>query len=151
MDKKLVKNIKEKCQKILDLLNLKAEINVVDKEDDGLLEVNIDTEDGGILIGYRGQNLHSLQYILSLIVSEYLEEYRLLVDVNSYKEESTNQLKEKAIQIAEQVKEDGVTYDMGFLSPFDRRVVHIAVGEIEGVTTESLGEDRLKKMLIKKE
>lgn len=150
MDQSVLDQIQERCKQITKLLGMDAKVLVEEKAEEGLIEVKLEVDDGGILIGYRGQNLQSLQYLLSLMFTNEIEGQHLIIDVNRYREENMAQLKKKATEIANQVKEDGITYDMGFLSPFDRRIVHMVVSEIEGVTTESIGEDRIKKLVIKK-
>lgn len=151
MDQSILNQISEKCSRIIELVGMKANVAIGEKPEEGIIEVKIEVDDGGILIGYRGQNLQSLQYLLSLMFSEELEGQHMIIDVNRYREENVAQLKKKATEIANQVKTTGIAYDMGFLSPFDRRIVHMVVSEIEGVTTESIGEDRIKKLVIKKE
>lgn len=151
MESSILSQISERCTRIVEMVGMKAKVTANENSEEGVIEVKIEVDDGGILIGYRGQNLQSLQYLLSLMFSEELEGSHLIIDVNRYREENVAQLKKKTIEIAEKVKETGITYDMGFLSPFDRRVIHMAVSEIEGVTTESIGEDRIKKLVIKKE
>lgn len=151
MDQSILNQISEKCSRIIELVGMKANVAIGEKPEEGIIEVKIEVDDGGILIGYRGQNLQSLQYLLSLMFGEELEGQHMIIDVNRYREENVAQLKKKATEIANQVKTTGIAYDMGFLSPFDRRIVHMVVLEIEGVTTESIGEDRIKKLVIKKE
>ncbi|HOU75732.1 MAG TPA: KH domain-containing protein [Candidatus Dojkabacteria bacterium] len=151
MDQSILNQISEKCSRIIELVGMKANVAIGEKPEEGIIEVKIEVDDGGILIGYRGQNLQSLQYLLSLMFGEELEGQHMIIDVNRYREENVAQLKKKATEIANQVKTTGIAYDMGFLSPFDRRIVHMVVSEIEGVTTESIGEDRIKKLVIKKE
>lgn len=151
MDQSILNQISEKCSRIIELVGMKAKVTIGEKPEEGIVEVKIEVDDGGILIGYRGQNLQSLQYLLSLMFSEALEGQHMIIDVNRYREENIAQLKKKVTEIANQVKTTGITYDMGFLSPFDRRIVHMVVSEVEGVTTESIGEDRIKKLVIKKE
>jgi spoIIIJ-associated protein len=153
---KMEKQIENKLEELLNLMNLEGETTLeVEKdyedEENKALRIKIENEeDGGKLIGYQGKNLRSLQYILSLMCRDILEDnIRIILDVNNYRVEKQESLKEQALQAAEMVKESGEAYDMGFMSAFNRRIVHITIEDIEEVTTESIGEGRRKRMLVK--
>jgi len=115
MDQSILNQISEKCSRIIELVGMKANVAIGEKPEEGIIEVKIEVDDGGILIGYRGQNLQSLQYLLSLMFGEELEGQHMIIDVNRYREENVAQLKKKATEIANQVKTTGIAYDMGFL------------------------------------
>jgi spoIIIJ-associated protein len=150
----MIKQIQEKLEKLIGFLELdgKTEIKIESEENEGTkVYIHIkNEEDGGKLIGYQGKNLRSLQYVLSLICRDSLEKNtRIIIDVNNYREEKKQRLKEQALQAAEVVKETSEEYDMGFMSPFDRRIVHITIEEIKEVITESIGKGIRKRILVK--
>lgn len=145
--------IKEKVDALLERLGMTFKTVVTEEDNDGmkLLRVNIDAEDSGRLIGYRGQNLSAIQYIITMIVRPDLpEDHKILLDVNNYRVENIEKLKERAKAAADLVIQTGEEYNMGFMNPFDRRIVHMAVAEIEGVETESIGEEKMKRLIVKK-
>lgn len=150
---KLIQLIKDQTESLLKLMSVEATVEARIEENPikKILYVSIQSENGGSLIGFRGQTLHSIQHLLNQmnIQSKALEEHKLIVDINNYRNESIEKLKSKALSAAEYVKENKKDYDFGFMAPFDRRIVHITIAEIDGVTTESIGNGRMKRLLVK--
>jgi spoIIIJ-associated protein len=70
------------------------------------------------------------------------------VDCEYFRRRKEKKLKEFAQQVAEQVSRSGQEEILDFMNPYERRIVHIAVNQVSGITTESLGEGFLKKIKI---
>ena len=75
-------------------------------------------------------------------------ERRLVVDCDGYRARKELELKEIAARVSERVKRSGEEEELGRMNPYERRVVHLAVAEIDGVTTESEGEGVMKRVII---
>jgi spoIIIJ-associated protein len=107
---------------------------------------DVEGDDLGILIGRRGQTLACLQYIVRLIAGKQLREIAppIVIDVNGYKQRRYQSLRMLAQRIAEEVIANGEPFTLEPMPAYERRIVHLALADNPGVTTEStgLGEDR---------
>lgn len=146
---KINKEIQKLTQDLLTLMGLKAEIEVVDNED--FIAVNIEGDDLGLLIGYRGENVESFQLILGLLINRKLsfENWRpILVDVGGWRkqrEESLKSLVEKEIQ---NMAPDQESVDLPPMSPTQRRSIHLIVEDREGFSSSSAGEGSGRHVVI---
>jgi spoIIIJ-associated protein len=77
-----------------------------------------------------------------------VDDKRVFVDALAYRKGKDIELREMAKFLADKVKQSGVDQQLGPLNPYERRIVHIAVAEIAGVTTESVGDAFSKTVLI---
>jgi spoIIIJ-associated protein len=103
------------------------------------------------LIGFRGRNLAAIQFVLSLIIrSQVGEGIRVLLDVNNYRSEQKVRLEAMVKNLAEKVLATGKEVSMANMSSYERRLCHMVLAEIEGVTSESEGEGEERHIVIKK-
>lgn len=103
------------------------------------------------LAGSEGKVLDSLQYLLRKIVSRKIpERIRLSVNVGDFRERRLAALKEKAVELAAQVKEDGKTQVLSALNPSERRAIHMVLQEDKEIRSRSVGDGLFKKILIYK-
>lgn len=147
--KKKLKIIEQITKELLKYLGVKAKIEIgEDKE--GAVQINLESSDPGILIGYHGETLSSLQLILSMMAYRKLGEWtRILVDVGDYRQLREERLKVLALNAAKRVKFSGESYAMPFLTPAERRIVHLVLADHPGVTTQSEGEGRNRRIIVK--
>ncbi len=133
---------------LLGKIEIPNQVNVT--EADGVFLVNIETEESGILIGHHGKNLESLQIMLGLITAKKLDNWvRILVEVGDYRKRREEQLLQMAKNITSQVIESGQAVEMPYLSPNERRVVHMSLSDHPQVTTESVGVGRDRTLIVK--
>ena len=143
-------------EKLLELLELPAtvalseEFTVIDDEGNtSSIGLNIEGEDLGILIGRRGQTMVSLQHIVRLIVSHHTDErLPIVLDVEGYKQRRCDGLRALAMRLAEQVTTRKMPFTMEPMTPFERRVIHLALAEHPDVMTESTGVGPSRKVVI---
>lgn len=103
------------------------------------------------LVGSDGRTLDSLQYLLRKIMSSRLPDRMMLsLDVGDYRERRARELKERALELAEQVKADGKTQAIAALNPSERREVHMILQDDKAIRSRSVGEGLFKKVLIYK-
>ncbi len=103
------------------------------------------------LIGQEGKILDSLQYLLRKIIAKKISErLRISIDVGEFRQKRIEELKEKALELAALVKEDGKTQIIAALNPSERRVVHMVLQEDKEIRSRSVGEGLFKKILIYK-
>lgn len=111
--------------------------------------LNINGDDLSILIGWRGQTLSSLQYLVRLLVSHQTKSRApIVIDVEDYKQRRNKALEDLARQMAEQVKANGKPFTFEPMSAFERRIIHITLADHPDVTTESMGEGESRKVII---
>jgi len=113
------------------------------KRRDQLIYVVFGGEDKHWLLKDDGALLLAIQHLLNKISS-----VKVQVDCEFFRRRKEKQLKEYATEMAEKVKETGQEELLDMMNPYERRIVHIAVNQIPGLTTESLGEGFLKKIRI---
>ncbi len=120
------------------------------EENEIILELDCG-EDYGIVIGRRGETLDSIQYLTRLVANKYkLEnEYsRISINIGSYREKRKNTLRALAKKNSEKVLKYGRNVTFEPMNPYERRIIHTAVQEIEGVTSHSVGSDSSRRVVI---
>lgn len=135
---------------LLELLGL-SQVGVEVKNEDEAFSVNlsVNPEESGVLIGYHGETIASLQLIISLIVHKQLGEWhRLIVNINDYRQKHEQNLIEMAKATAARVKATGQEAMLPPLESFDRRLVHMALSDDQTVRTESMGEGPDRRLII---
>lgn len=141
--------VKSVVEEILSKLGVPAEIEVSQQEDK-LFVVRLETEESGLLIGYHGETLASLQMVIGLVVFRKLGEwYRVVVEIGDYRARREEQLRVMAESYAAQALATGESVYMPFLPPIERRVVHLALQDRKDIKTESEGEGRTRRLVIK--
>src|SRR3989344_1979644 len=135
---------------ILGLLLLEGSYDI--EESPEALQVLIETKDAGRLIGFKGENLESLQLLLNQLMSRKAGENefkRVIVDVEGWRKQKEKELASSAKGWIEQVKESGQELELEPMSPWQRRIVHMVVSDTEGIESESIGEGRDRHLVIR--
>ena len=113
------------------------------------LQMEVECEDYGIIIGRRGETLDSLQYLTGLAVKKSCDKYvRVVINVGDYREKRTETLKNLARKNANYVLRTGRRYTFEPMNPYERRIIHTAVQEIEGVTSTSIGYGQDRRVVL---
>ncbi len=112
------------------------------------LQLNIETGDGARLIGHRGETLAALQHIMNSMHQDLDDKHYIVVDVAGYKAARAERLAQKVQQDAKKVIETGERKSLRPMNAAERRVVHMALADIDGVKTESEGEGRDRRVVI---
>ncbi len=145
---------KEVLENLLRAMRIKAKVEVrpTVPDADGQLApavLDIKGDDLGILIGRRGETLTSLQFITNLILSRRLRRFaRLGVDVESYRLRREESLKGLAQRMAERVQSTHQSVTLEAMPPHERRIIHLALNDHPYVTTQSIGQDAERKVVI---
>jgi spoIIIJ-associated protein len=126
--------------------------DVAASNDEDVIELRVpSTYLNGFLIGQRGENLRSLQFIVSMALrNQEAELSRVNVDVADYKRNRADRLAEKVEEWAQQVRDSGEPYHVRPMNAADRRVVHHVVGEYSELESLSEGEGRDRHVVITK-
>lgn len=158
-DTKQKKKIKKSRSKIEDVEKLAKELikhlglqvkTEISEDKEGVVHIQLETEDPGILIGYHGETLASIQLILAMMVYRKRNEWtRILVNVGDYRERRKESLERMALSAAQKVKFSGEEYALPSMTSAERRIIHLALADDSQVTTESEGEGRNRRVVIK--
>jgi len=144
--------LKEQAEAILAMMQISAEVAVVESKEDGHYRVEIvpkDEDDLPLLIGYHGQTLNSLQIILGLLAFKELGEFcPILVEVGDYRKEREAELRRRASEAADKARFLLKEVSFPAMPPFERRIIHIALKDEPGVETESRGEGRERHVVV---
>ena len=143
------KIIKEETETLLSKAGIDADVEV--KEADEGFNVHVNASENALLIGKHGNTLSSLELVLSLILAKKLGEFqRIILEVGGYREAREDYLIDLAEKLREEVLATGADKQVRGLKPWERRIIHMHLGESEGVATESEGEERDRVLVIKK-
>jgi spoIIIJ-associated protein len=103
--------------------------------------INISGSEAELLVRHRGEPLKALQHVVDMAYGRSLaDDRRVFVDALEYRKGKDIELRQMARLLAEKVKQTGLDQQLGPLNPYERRIVHLAVAEVPGVTTESIGD-----------
>lgn len=126
-----------------------ADLRATVEETAEATRINLDGEDGGILVRRSGEGLQALQHLVATAFRRQLgEDNRIVVDCNNYRRDKDAELKKMARFVAEKAKSSGSPQEMGPLNPYERRIVHLAIAEDPAVSSESIGDAFMKTVII---
>lgn len=119
------------------------------KEDNNLIKVEIDGEDTGYLIGYRGEVLNSIQTIVSNVASKATKEkIKVIVNIGGYREKREKDLQNLASKIASTVIKTRKEIALEPMSAYERKIIHTKLQENNKVKTHSVGEEPYRKVVV---
>lgn len=134
-------------KKIIGEMGIEGELNITENEDGAVIDIVGDTT--GAVIGRRGETLDAIQYLASMCANRGDKEYyRITVDSCGYREKRKAILEELAAKISRSVLKTGRSSTLEPMNPYERRIIHSAVSEIEGVTSKSIGEEPYRRVVI---
>jgi spoIIIJ-associated protein len=111
--------------------------------------INLEGEDGGVLVRRGGEGLQALQHIVATTFRKQLgDDNRIVIDCNGFRKDKDAELRQMARFIAEKARSSGTPQEMGPLNPYERRIVHLAIAEDPTVTSESIGDAFMKTVII---
>lgn len=131
------------------LLNLGCE-NLVIKvaETDNGAYISLDGDKLGVVIGRRGETLDAIQYLTSLAANTGNGYYKVTLNIGNYREKREQTLKKLAKKVSEQVLKTGRSRSLEPMNPYERRIIHTAVQNINGVVSNSTGEGASRRVVI---
>ena len=110
---------------------------------------NLSGEEAELLARHRGEPIKALQHVVDMAFGRDLEDgKRVFIDALAYRKGKDVELRQMAKYLAEKTRQTGADQQLGPLNPYERRIVHMAVAEVPGVTTESVGDAFSKTVLI---
>jgi spoIIIJ-associated protein len=149
MNKENLEKIQKIVKEFFQKMTVEGEIEILPPKDETLV-INLKIEDPQILIGERGQTLFEIQHLLKAILKrEISENFYVDLDINDYKKKKIEYLKEMARSVADEVS---LTKKERVLSPmpaYERRIIHLEIAERKDVTTESIGQEPERRVVIR--
>ena len=111
--------------------------------------INLEGEDGGVLIRRGGEGLQALQHVVATTYRKQLgDDNRIVIDCNGFRRDKDAELRQMATYMAGKARSSGTPQEMGPLNPYERRIVHLAIAEETDVTSESIGDAFMKTVII---
>ncbi len=111
--------------------------------------INLEGEDGGVLIRRGGEGLQALQHIVATTFRKQLgDDNRIVIDCNGFRRDKDAELRQMATFLAEKARTSAMPQEMGPLNPYERRIVHMAIAEDPRMTSESIGDAFMKTVII---
>jgi len=141
--------IKKHSKELLSCLGFEVEPVITEQEE--VVLINLPIEQPGLLIGRGGEGLEALQHILRLLImrDEEIVNSNIVIDIAGYRNKKVEDVKNLASDKAYLVISTGVEEILPEMSSYERRIVHMVCSNIEEVDTESIGEGRERKVVIK--
>jgi len=132
---------------VIKAMGIEATYSVTQNEKGAMIA--IDGDSNSIIIGRRGETLDAIQYLASIIINKCDRAYyRITVDCFNYRMKRKETLVRLAQKISKTVVKTGRPHPLEQMNPYERRIIHATVSEIEGVTSRSVGEEPFRKVII---
>ena len=139
-------------KKVVADMGLGLTVTMTDGDNDDKL-INVEGEGAGILIGHHGETLDSLQYLANLAANkredgEKREYTRITIDVENYRAKREETLRTLARRMADKVLKYKKSVMLEPMNPYERRIIHSEIQGMEGVSTNSIGSENNRKIVI---
>ncbi len=138
---------------LLSDMEIKADIKVTEHREDGKM-ISINGEGAGVLIGHHGETLDQLQYLCNLAANKKEDENdgrnytRITIDVEGYREKREETLRILARKMAARVLRNKRSITLEPMSAYERRIIHSEIHDVAGVSTNSIGAENDRRIVI---
>jgi len=150
MTKEEIEKAQSIAEGLINDMGIVAKVKASFDEESAVLNLDIDSEEAAVLIGFHAETLQSLQLILSLMVHQNLGRWtKVLVNVGDYRQKREEQLRKLALNLAMKVKFSGESQVVPNLTASERRIVHLILTDHPDVYSESEGEGEQRQLFIK--
>jgi spoIIIJ-associated protein len=140
--------VREIIGEVLGFMGIEHTLTIEESDDTTFVNISSDGLDG-LLIGRRGETLASIQHIVNRVFTGRTQRLsKITIDVGGYVRRKHRLLVEKAQKLAERARKTQREYDFEPLKASERRIIHLAVAEFEDVTTYTIGDGLLRKVVI---
>ena len=140
--------IKQIIEQFFEKACFKAEVKVSLTEE--TVSVNVEIDQPQVLIGEKGQTLAEIQFLLRIILRKKIDQpFYFDFDINNYKEKKQQYLKEMAASLADEVSFSKKEKALPAMPAYERKIIHSILSEREDITTESIGQEPERKIIIK--
>ncbi len=144
-----LKKIKGTVEEFFKKMTFEVEIKILPQENQ-TIPINLKTSEPQILIGERGQTLTEIQHLLKTILKRQIEEpFFIDLDISDYKKKKSEYLKEMARDAADEVALSKKEKQLPSMPAYERRIIHLELVERSNITTESIGQEPERRVVIK--
>ncbi|HUC87322.1 MAG TPA: KH domain-containing protein [Candidatus Saccharimonadales bacterium] len=148
MNPALPDTAKQRLEDLLSFFGANVEVTATSSED--TIELSVNSEAGGRLIGHRGETLAAIQHVLNMMMRRETDERIYVhVDIGGYRQARLAKLEEQAQEAITRARAEGVEVPLPMMSAAERRHLHTVLGEIDGIVAESQGEGSRRRLVIK--
>ena len=132
------------------LTSMGIEADIESREENDSIFMNLSGPKMGLVIGYRGETLDSLQYLVSLVVNKNhdVPYKKVVLDTENYRSKREETLKIVAQKTAYKVKKTGRPYKLEPMNPYERRIIHSALQDYTDINTYSEGEEPFRRIVV---
>lgn len=152
INEKSVELLQNTIEGLLNKMNIEGKIStkITEDKEKEIIVLNIETNDGRLLIGPRGKNLSAFQHLARVLLARQNNNFLIpfTIDVNNYKKDKERYLKNLAKELAQRVKQTKKEIAMEPMPAHERRIVHLFLSNFD-VSTESVGEEPNRRIIIK--
>lgn len=140
---------KDFLNSVFEAMNMVVVSEVKYDDEEKTMDIELNGDEMGVLIGKRGQTLDSLQYLVSLVVNKETEDYiRVKVDTENYRQRRKETLENLAKNISFKVKRTKRAVSLEPMNPYERRIIHSALQNDKYVTTHSEGNEPFRHVVV---
>ncbi len=140
---------KDFLSRVFKAMDIDAELEVEYDEENSSMDININGDDMGVLIGKRGQTLDSLQYLVSLVLNKESDNYlKVKLDTENYRQRRKETLENLGKNIAYKVKRTKRSVSLEPMNPYERRIIHSVLQNDKFVETHSEGEEPYRRVVV---
>jgi len=147
-----IQKIKKETEEFFKKMDIEVELDFLPQREE-TLPVNLKTAEPQILIGEGGQTLVEIQRLLKVILKRKIatagEPFYIDLDINNYKKKKNEYLKELAHSTADEVALIKKEMALTPMSPYERRIIHLELADRPDITTESIGDEPERRVVIK--
>lgn len=134
---------------LMEKMGVEGQVTVLPQVECDQLRLELSGPDMGPIIGRRGDTLDAIQYLGSLVLNNALDEHvRLSVDTENYREKRSESLERLARKMAMKVVKSHRSMTLEPMNPYERRIIHAALQDFNGVTTYSTGTEPNRRVVI---
>ena len=149
MTKDIYQKIERESEEFFKRISPEAEVHLEQKEEN-MVSIMVKTNEPQALIGQNGRTLISCQHLLIKILRRKLkEEFYIDLDINSYKKKKIDYLREMARLVADEVTLSKKEKELEPMPAYERRIIHLELKDRKDVTTESIGQEPQRRVVIK--
>ena len=143
----LTTQIADFVQTVVNAMGVTLTVNVEETPEG--THINLEGEDGGVLVRRGGEGLQALQHIVATAFRRQLgDDNRIIIDCNGFRRDKDAELRQMAQHMAEKARSTGMPQEMGPLNPYERRIVHLAIADDPTASSESIGDAFMKTVII---
>jgi spoIIIJ-associated protein len=143
-----IEQIRQTLAGILDLMGCPSQVGM-EQDDKNKVLAHIRGDYNDIVIGPEGQVLDGLQFLMrKIITKKFPQKVLFALDAGEFRANRSEELRERAIALAKEVKETGRTQSIPAINPAERRIVHMALQDDTEIRSRSVGDGLFKKVLI---